>query len=153
MPHLKNPNPASFSAEVIAVCKGEQKGISKTPVETIELVKGGVVDDAHFGGEKEVSLLAYESILAVKERFGLDVGPGTFAENITVIGLKKEGLKVGTRLKVASAVLEIVAIGKESCKVCSIAQKVGVCIGDTETVFCKVIEPGVVKAGDKIFIL
>jgi len=149
----RSPEKESLIGEVVAVCRGEIKGTSKIPVESIELVKGGVVGDAHFGSEKEVSLLSYEAILDVKNRFGLDVGPGTFAENITVSGLKKENLRAGVRLRIASAVLEVLAIGKDGCRVCSIAQKVGMCIGDTETVFCKVLEPGVVRAGDKISIL
>ena len=138
---------------VVAVCVSEEKGVSKTPVDEIHLEKGGVKGDAHFGSKWEVSLLSFEAIVSVKERFGLDVGPGTFAENITVEGLKRKETRVGMRIRVGDALLEVVAIGKETCGGCSIEEKVGLCIGDTDTVFCRVVECGKVRAGDTVSVV
>jgi len=138
---------------VVAVCVSDEKGVSKTPVDEILLEKGGVKGDAHFGSEREVSLLSFEAIVGVRERFGLDVGPGTFAENITVEGLKKEEVRVGMHIRVGGALLEVVAVGKGTCGGCSIEEKVGLCIGDTDTVFCRVVEGGRVGAGDSVSIV
>ncbi|MFC2003686.1 MOSC domain-containing protein, partial [Chloroflexota bacterium] len=115
----------------------------------------GLVGDAHADSDthRQVSLLAVESISKM-QRLGLEVGCGDFAENITSEGVDLVSLPVGTRLLIGDeAILEITQIGKECHTRCAIYRQVGKCIMPTEGMFARVIEGGVVKAGDAIRIL
>ncbi len=134
-----------------AVCTSDRKGIPKTPVEEILLVEEhGVQDDAHAGSDRQVSLLCRSSIDKMRA-LGLEVGPGAFAENLTVDGLTPEDLQLGTRLAVgAEALVEVTQIGKECHTGCAIRQQTGKCIMPTEGVFARVVTGGTVRAGDTI---
>ena len=88
------------------------KGTAKKAVKRVTLVPDfGVENDAHAGkGEKQVSLLAFESIQRQKEcpksgKSKAALGPGDFAENITTEGLNLIQLKVGDKLKVGTEVI------------------------------------------------
>jgi MOSC domain-containing protein YiiM len=140
-------------ATVLAVCKSEDKGTKKKPVES-GLVKEefGLVDDAHADctTHRQISLLAEESIEKMRQ-MGLKVGPGDFAENLTTQGIDLPALPIGTRLLVGKEVLlEVSQIGKECHTRCAIFQQVGTCIMPLEGVFARVIRGGVVKPGDSI---
>lgn len=138
--------------EVISVNISEKTGTTKQPVEYIEIVKNGVAKDAHAGDwHRQVSLLAKESI----EKFGQLTGDnyqfGDFAENITTQGIDLLTTKPGDKLKIGESLLEVTQIGKECHgKGCAIFIKVGKCVMPKEGIFCKVIEEGIVKHGDKI---
>ncbi|MFC1708642.1 MOSC domain-containing protein, partial [Candidatus Omnitrophota bacterium] len=76
----------NLKGSVAVVSVSEKKGVKKTNVESAELkVDFGIVGDAHAGSERQVSLLAEESIEKMKQK-GLNVGAGDFAENITTKG-------------------------------------------------------------------
>ena len=140
-------------ATVLAVCKSEDKGTKKKPVES-GLVKEafGLVDDAHADctPHRQFSLLAEESIEKMRQ-MGVNVGPGDFAENLTTQGIDLPRLPIGTRLLVGQEVLlEVSQIGKECHTRCAIFQQVGTCIMPLEGVFARVIRGGVVKPGDPI---
>lgn len=139
---------------VVAVCLSEQRGTSKHEVNYVELrADWGVVGDAHAGDwHRQVSLLAWESIEKARQR-GLDVGPGSFAENITTEGLELHTLPIGTRLRVGPARLEVTQIGKEPHERDVIHELVGDSVIPREGIFCRVLEGGVVKAGDTVLIL
>ncbi|HHX13956.1 MAG TPA: MOSC domain-containing protein [Clostridiales bacterium] len=142
--------------KVIAVNTSKEKGVVKTPVESIRLiVDAGVEGDAHAApGNRQVSLLAQESVDRMKERTGADnLCVGIFAENITTEGLELFSIPIGTRIKIGEALTELSQIGKECHVGCAIMQQVGQCIMPKEGVFVRVLEPGVVKAGDIIEIL
>jgi len=73
---------------IVAVCVSQKRTDLKKNVGEGVLQKGlGFVGDAHAGTEKEVSLLAIESIQKLLQQEGLPVGPGSFAENITTEGV------------------------------------------------------------------
>jgi len=99
--------------QVVAVSLSERRGVSKHPVEAIELrADWGVVGDAHAGPwHRQVALLAWEDVLEAQAR-GLKVGAGSFAENLATRGLTLMTLPVGTRLQIGGACLEITQIGK-----------------------------------------
>ena len=78
---------------------------------------------------------------------------GSFAENITTIGMELFTLPVGTKLKIGEAVIEITQIGKECHSGCEIAKIVGKCIMPTEGIFAKVVIGGEIKVGDEIEII
>ena len=85
---------------VFALSISNRKGIKKTNVpEAIFVQDRGIAGDAHAGpGDRQVSLLATESIDKIKEK-GLEVGPGDFAENITTKGVELYTLPVGAKIK------------------------------------------------------
>jgi molybdenum cofactor synthesis domain-containing protein len=136
---------------VVAVCSAGEKGEKKKPVDVgILRVEHGLVGDAHAGSERQVSLLATESIGEIR-RLGLDVSAGDFAENLTTEGLSVHTLPVGTRLRVGQeAVLEITQIGKECHERCAIFEQVGTCVMPTQGVFARVVAGGEVRPGDTI---
>lgn len=139
---------------VKAVCLSEVRGTTKHPVSVVELVAGwGVVGDAHAGEwHRQVSLLAWESVEKARAR-GLDVGPGSFAENITTTGVSLHALPVGTHLRVGPALLEVTQIGKGSDEPDVIHEIVGDSLIPREGIFCRVLRGGSVAAGDEIRIV
>jgi MOSC domain-containing protein YiiM len=108
------------------------------------------VGDAHAGfSEREVSLLAAESIRRVNQEHRLDARPGSFAENLTTAGLDLLSLAVGDRLQAGEALLEVVQIGKPADVAHTYSYR-GVSILPREGIFCRVVAGGVVRAGDPI---
>jgi MOSC domain-containing protein YiiM len=100
-----------------------------------------------------VSLLSVEQISVMKEK-GLEVAPGSFAENLTTEGFDLGSVKVGDRLRVgANIVLEVTQIGKECHTRCAIYHKIGECIMPEQGVFAKVIKGGSVIKGDSVDLL
>ena len=141
-----------MSGRVIAVCVSARRGIQKSPVDSGRLVRGhGLENDAHGGPwHRQVSLLANESADKMRAK-GLDVGPGSFAENLTTEGIELVSLPIGKRLHIGGqAVLEITQIGKECHAHCAIYQQAGECVMPTEGVFARVVEGGEVRPGDPI---
>lgn len=138
---------------VIAVCTSERKGTIKKPQSEVILVeKWGVEGDAHGGTQRQVSLLSMDSIRTARS-WGLDVGPGSFAENITFEGIDIEDIKQGTLLKVGESILMVTQIGK-SCHVeCEIKKLSGRCVMPSEGIFAKVIRGGRVSPGDDLEII
>lgn len=136
---------------VVAVSVSARKGEKKTPVASVTLVPGhGARGDAHAGpGNRQVSLLAEESIGKMREK-GLAVGPGDFAENVTVEGIVLPALAIGTRLRVGEALLEITQVGKECHDRCAIFLQAGDCVMPREGIFARVVAGGKVAAGDAV---
>ncbi|HTY21560.1 MAG TPA: MOSC domain-containing protein [Desulfomonilaceae bacterium] len=137
---------------IIAVCTSKRKGTPKTDVGSGQLEKGsGLKGDAHAGDwHRQVSLISIEDIKTMEAK-GLDVKPGSFAENLTTRDFDLGSIKVGDRLKIGpSVVLEVTQIGKECHTRCAIYNKVGECIMPEKGVFAAVIKGGEVKAGDSI---
>ena len=143
-------------ARVIAVCTSTKKGTKKKAIKEGLIKEGyGLVGDAHAdsGWHRQVSLLALASIEKMR-RMGAEVGPGDFAENLTIEGIELFSLPVGTRLGVGKdVVLEITQIGKECHSHCAIFKQVGTCVMPTEGIFTRVIKGGTVKAGDELRVI
>jgi MOSC domain-containing protein YiiM len=139
------------NGKVVAVSLSASKGEKKTPVPSaVLLADHGLQDDAHAGpGPRQVSLLSSESIGKMRAK-GLSVGPGDFAENITVEGFDLTGSKPGDRIRVGEAVLEITRIGKECHNRCAIYIQAGDCVMPREGVFARVVRGGRVAAGDAV---
>jgi molybdopterin adenylyltransferase len=135
--------------KVIAVCVSGKKGEKKVPVPSVTLVPDHGVDrDAHAGTwHRQVSLLAVESIAKMTAK-GLSVGPGDFAENITVEGIELTSLRPGERLRSGEVLLEITQIGKECHTRCAIYYQAGDCVMPKEGVFARVLHGGTLRAGD-----
>ena len=140
-------------AKIIAVCSSEKKGQKKKAIkEGILKAEYGLVGDAHADSSwhRQVSMLAQSSIDKMRA-LGVDVGPGDFAENLTIEGMEIFTMPIGTRFSVGQdIILEMTQIGKECHDHCAIYKQVGTCIMPTEGIFTRVIKGGVVKAGDEL---
>lgn len=137
---------------IVAVCTSKKKGIRKRNVEEAELkVDWGIVGDAHADNwHRQVSLLAMESIEKICA-LGLNVGPGSFAENLTTRGIDLLSLPIGSQVQVGDeVVLEITQHGKICHDRCAIYQQVGDCVMPREGIFARVIKGGQIRTGDAI---
>ncbi len=140
--------------KILAVNISEKKGTRKTNVRSCAVMKDfGLKDDAHGGPwHRQVSLLANESIEKMKAK-GLNVGYGDFAENITTQGVDLVHLPIGTTIRIGdSVILRVTQIGKVCHERCAIYYQAGDCVMPKEGIFTKVIQEGVVKAGDEIVV-
>ena len=144
-----------MAGKVLSVNISEKKGTPKTRVDPGVLIENfGFEGDAHAGKwNRQVSLLAAESIEKAKNGPTNGLCHGVFAENITTEGIELYTLPVGTRLKVGECVLEISQIGKECHAGCAISKLVGQCVMPREGVFAVVIKGGKVYAGDVIEVM
>lgn len=137
---------------ILSVNISLKKGTVKTPVNKIVVDAMGVVDDAHAGDwHRQVSLLGKESF----DKFSIDAGRkveyGEFAENITTEGMELFKTTPGDRFIIGNVELEVTQIGKKCHgKGCAIYTEVGNCVMPKEGIFCKVIKPGEIVAGDRM---
>ena len=85
---------------------------------------------------------------------GIEVGPGDFAENLTIEGLDLFTLPIGTRFNVGQdIILEMTQICKECHDRCAIFKQVGTCVMPVEGIFVRVIKGGAVKSGDELKVI
>lgn len=141
-----------MSGKILAVCVSYKKGIRKKNVGEAAFIENhGIEKDAHAGPwHRQVSLLAWESIEKMRAK-GLNVGMGSFAENLTTQGINLVALPLGRRLRLGpEVVLEVTQIGKECHTRCAIYYLAGDCVMPSEGIFARVIRGGTVKAGDSI---
>jgi MOSC domain-containing protein YiiM len=135
---------------VVAVCSSQNKNHPKEDVDRAFLEpRVGLSGDAHAGTERELSLLAQESVDQLAQKSGIEAPPGSFAENMRTEGIDLTTLRPGTRLSVGPTVIQIIRIGKDpsephtySFKGHSLLPKVGA--------FARVLRGGIVKKGDTI---
>jgi MOSC domain-containing protein YiiM len=138
------------SGKVVGVCMSQRRTDPKENVGKGFFQKGlGLVGDSHAGTEKEVSLLAIESIQKLCQETGISAEPGSFAENITTEGMDLTSLTIGFKLQIGDAKLEVIQIGKDPSQAHTYNYQ-GHSILPKEGVFCKVIESGEIKVGDII---
>lgn len=142
---------AAPDGRVLSLNVSAERGVRKSPVESVVLVAGrGIEDDAHAGAwHRQVSLLADESAETMRAA-GAEVGCGDFGENVTVEGLRVSELPVGARLRIGPALLEVTQIGKECHAHCAIYEQTGDCVMPREGVFARVVDGGEVRPGDEI---
>ncbi len=138
-----------MSGRILAISISRKKGIPKTNVPRALLRAGwGIEGDAHAGNwHRQVSLLAIESIDTMRRK-GLHLRPGAFAENITTEGLDLARLKIGDRILLGCAELEITQIGKECHDKCAIYFRVGDCVMPREGIFALVRRGGEIAVGE-----
>ena len=147
-------------AIVKAVCLSEKKGVQKHAVPIVLLKEEwGIDGDAHAGKwHRQVSLLDKESIDKMQESIDesglkLKLEDGAFGENIVTLGLDLSSLKVGDRITIGEALLELTQIGKECHSDCAIKEAVGMCIMPKKGLFFRVLKGAEVKAGDIIEVI
>lgn len=169
-----------MSGSILSVNVSTKKGEAKLPVPEAALREAhGIEGDVHAGpGVKQVSLLAWESVEAQLELMrekgvrcpkadelarkakaeGAEpeahdpytIGPGDYAENLTVRGVDLRSVRPGDRIEVGPALLEVTRIGKECHQHCAVYKRLGDCVMPREGVFTKVLRGGAIKAGDAV---
>lgn len=140
--------------KVLAVCVSAAKGTLKKDLRTARfLADFGIEGDAHAGNwHRQVSLLSAEKIETFRAA-GASVDYGAFGENLVVEGFDFRALPVGTLLRCGETLLEITQIGKQCHSHCAIYRQTGDCIMPREGVFARVLEGGVISAGDEMTIV
>ena len=140
--------------KVISVNISDTRGVRKKPIPEGQLKEGiGLVDDGHSGTDRQVSLLAMESIYKMQQK-GLDVNPGDFAENLTTEGIDLLALSIGTKLSVGeNIILRVTQKGKVCHEPCAIYYQAGYCAMPEEGIFAEVLTGGKISSGDLIEIL
>lgn len=138
--------------KIVSVNRSEAKGTIKLPVPSIELTMQGVAGDAHAGNwNRQVSLLATESIRDFESKLCRTIAPGEFAENISTEGFRLNALHPLDKLMAGNAILEISQIGKKCHGTnCDIFRQTGDCVMPREGVFARVVEPGRLSPGDTL---
>ncbi len=137
---------------VAEVCQSTQKGLSKEPVHLGVLVEDyGLEGDVHAGSPgRQVSLLCVSSIEKMRG-MGVELGPGDFAENLTIDGCESGDFQVGAVIRLGRGpVLEVTRIGKKCHVGCEIRWLVGDCVMPREGIFARVVKGGEVRAGDSL---
>jgi len=147
--------PNSKIGKVIAISVSKEKGTIKKNVKSAKLVEDwGIDGDAHAGKwHRQVSFLANESINKMRAGGLPNIRAGAFAENITTEFINIPRLKIGTRVLMGKAELEITQIGKECHDRCAIYAQVGDCVMPREGIFARVIKSGNIEVGEKISII
>lgn len=142
-------------AQVVSVNISEKKGMRKHPVPYIDVrLRHGIVGDAHAGDwHRQISLLAVESVDAMRADCPVPLDSGVFAENINTAGIDLRHLPVGTLLRVGPALLRVTQIGKECHSDCAIRRQTGDCIMPREGVFARVVKGGTIHTGDEMKLL
>ena len=139
-------------ALIRSVNSSEKKGEVKSPVKEIKLTNQGIEGDAHAGPHhRQVSLLALESIRKYEQNTGSQVPMGGFGENITTEGCTLHRSHPLDRFQCGELVLEMTQVGKKCHgKRCAIYKDTGECIMPDEGIFCRVIQGGRLKPGDRL---
>jgi len=138
-----------LSFELVSLNVSEAKGTPKQPADFLVLVaEMGVLGDAHAApGRRQVSLLAIEDIEEARAG-GLDLVPGSFAENLTTRGVDLPSLPIGTRIHIGEATLEVSQIGKECHEGCAIRRATGDCVMPRRGIFARVVVGGRIRRED-----
>jgi cyclic pyranopterin phosphate synthase len=144
--HFKAP---SYVGEVLAVNLAEQKGMPKRNVKEAILEKGyGLLGDAHSHSERPLSIFPIEALAFAPKEVLESLKEGEYSENLTIRGIPLEELRVGRRLRIGEALVEITQIGKGKLEPSGRPW-----IVSREGRFGVVLEGGRVKVGDRVELL
>jgi molybdopterin adenylyltransferase len=137
------------SMRIVSVNLSREKGTVKQPVAEAVIDTLGLCGDAHAGiWTRQVSLLGTPAIERFSAEMGRPIGPGEFAENLTVEGLDSASVGLLDRFRCGTVDLEVTQIGKECHgEGCAIFRESGRCVMPAEGIFCRVHAGGPVRPG------
>ncbi|MGI6468212.1 MAG: MOSC domain-containing protein [Syntrophomonadaceae bacterium] len=141
--------------KIYAICISPERGQLKHEVAEARVIANyGIENDGHAGDwGRQITCLNWQSVLKANEQYGLNVGPGGFAENILIDGLDFSLIDVGSRLKLGQeVVIEVSQIGKEDHP-SIVTRTLGVSLLPAEGLFCRVLQGGMIRKGDAVEIL
>ncbi|MBN2788729.1 MAG: molybdenum cofactor synthesis protein [Candidatus Delongbacteria bacterium] len=129
-----------------------ERGTAKFPVESAVINENGIEDDAHSGDwHRQITILAEESVIKFEKETGRRTKSGEFATNIMINGLDTSKVKIGDRIILNDAEVEVTQIGKEPHFYDSpVLKDTGRNIMFDEGLFAKVLKTGKIKIGDKM---
>ena len=137
---------------VHAICIAKERGKLKEAVSEAKVIENyGIEGDGHCGDwGRQVTCLNWESVEKSNKEHQLSMGPGDFAENISIRHMDELDLQEGDQFQLGdSVILEVTQIGKPDHP--SVVTKTfGVTLLPFEGRFCRVVKGGVVKPGDPV---
>ena len=136
-------------------------GIYKTSVEgPVQVTTLGIADDAvcdtkyHGGHDQAVYVYGGDDYQYWLEEHSLDLAPGTFGDNLTIVDLSSLTVNVGDRLQIGEVILEATA-PRIPCA--TLGQRmedpkfpVAFRRSQRSGFYCRVIQEGLVAAGDEV---
>jgi MOSC domain-containing protein YiiM len=139
----------------VSVSKG---GMPKLAVSEARVHRDGVGDDwqlnrkYHGGCDRAVCLYSMELYDWLGDELGIRLGAGSVGENFTTTGIDLQGMKPGDRLRVGGCVIEITKV-RVPCRNLNVwhPRLLEVIEGHSGWL-ARVIEAGVVRAGDEIVV-
>ena len=139
---------------IYSICISPERGQQKREIPEAQVTSHGIENDGHAGNwGRQVTCLNYASVLKARREHNLDIGPGDFAENLLIEGLDFSGVKEGGRLRLGKeVVLEVSQIGKEDHP-SVVTRTLGVSLLPYEGLFCRVIQGGHIKKGDRVEVI
>jgi MOSC domain-containing protein YiiM len=141
--------------KLIGIFIGSNKGDPKVAIETAELIPDyGLSGDHHAGlkPHRQVSLFASETLLEIIEA-GIAISPEELSTNLLTEGLSLDSLPAGTRLKIGNTILEITEARKPCGALTKIDKRLPKAAYQHCGQFARVIEGGIISAGDPIELL
>lgn len=135
---------------VHAICISPERGTLKKSVSSARfLTNYGIEGDGHCGNwGRQVTLLNWDSVLASNRELSLSMGPGDFAENLTIEHM--ENLNVGDCIRIGNdVILQVSQIGKPDHP-SVVTRTFGISLLPYEGRFCRVIKGGIVHPGDPV---
>ncbi|GAB6180843.1 MOSC domain-containing protein [Desulfotomaculum defluvii] len=134
---------------VISINISQIRGTDKTQVNQVKIIEGwGLEGDAHGGNwDRQISIFPVEALEKVPLDKKEEVLSGGLTENLTIEGIAPEELRVGSKIMIGEAEIEILHIGKEEFK-----EHGRPYIVSREGRFGKVLKGGFVSIGDKVII-
>ena len=138
-----------MNGKIYAVCVGKKRSAPKERVKAGFIRAGhGLDGDAHVdSGRRQISLLAWERVVAVNGEANLGAVPGDFAENITTTGIDWSAATVDSLIEIGTVKLRIVERGKPEHGPGDYSFH-GVALLAKEGIFAEVLESGYVVEGD-----
>jgi len=141
--------------------KSGRTGIYKRPADgPVRVTRDGLLGDTvcdtenHGGVDQAVYVYGTLDYAWWSETLGRELAPGTFGENLTVSGLESAGLRIGDRLRVGTAVLEVTA-PRIPCVTLAVRMEDPAFVkrfrrAERPGVYCRVIQEGYVEVGDTV---
>jgi MOSC domain-containing protein YiiM len=148
-----------------------QGGVPKLAIQSAELTETGIVSDAwrypfHGGRRKAVLLITVEGIDELVSQ-GWELFPGALGENLTTRGLHRHLLRLGQRIQLGGAAIELTQIRVPCSTLDVYGSGVQAAIYDARVqagdpgsprwglsgFYASVVQPGTVRAGDPIALL
>ena len=142
----------SSVGKLVGIYRGAQRGESKTPCASAELVADhGLQGDSHAGThpQRNVSLFAQEVLHALQGE-GFNLTPGELSANLFTEGLSLDSLAPGTQLCVGTAVIEIVERRKPCRSITRISNRLPKRLYGQCGQLARVLKGGLVRTGDTI---
>ncbi|SHG38741.1 MOSC domain-containing protein [Thermosyntropha lipolytica DSM 11003] len=133
-----------------------ERGQLKKEVPEARVIENfGIENDGHAGDwDRQVTCLNKASVDRVNKEYGLNVGPGGFAENLLIEGIDLVSIGVGGMLKIGEdVILKVMQIGKEDHPSIVTRTYGGITLLPYEGLFCRVVKGGIIRRGDKVEVL